>query len=219
MLRSIISFGLIIASLGAIAQSFTASELLQKTIGYHDPQGQWSTFEQQLFFETDMPDGSQRTSQVKIDNTTRSFEYTNPDRSFGIKMDSCYHISGEEQACDRIARSRNYYVYLWGLPMKLMDAGTDLDEKVYTETLKDKSYQVLKVTYTEDVWYYYINPETFAMEAYKFYKDEPNQKGEVIYLEGEMKAQNMKIPTSRAWYRTENEEYLATDRLVRIAPL
>lgn len=103
--------------------------------------------------------------------------------------------------------------------MKLMDAGTALDEKVYTETLKEKSYQVLKVTYTEDVWYYYINPETFAMEAYKFYKDEPSQKGEVIYLEGEMKAQNMKIPTSREWYRTENDEYLATDRLVRIAPL
>lgn len=219
MIRLIICASLIIVTITASAQPFTAAELLKKTIAYHDPQGQWSVFKQQLFFETDMPDGTIRNSQVKIDNTTGLFEYANPEQSFGIKMDSCYQISGEEQDCERIARSRNYYVYLWGLPMKLMDAATDMDEKVYTETLNDKSYQVLKVTYPDDVWYFYINPETLAMEAYKFYKDEPNQKGEVIYLEGEMSAQNMKIPTSRAWYRTENDEYLATDRLVRVAPL
>ena len=219
MLSHLLCGSLIIISLHGTAQSMTSGQLFQKTINYHDPENQWPLLQQQLFFETDMPDGTIRNSQVKINNTTGLFEYANAERSFGIKMDSCYQISGEAQACERIARTRNYYVYLWGLPMKLMDAGTDMDKKVYTETLNDKSYQVLKVTYPDDVWYFYINPETFALEAYKFYKDEPNQKGEIIYLQDEMVVQQMKIPASRAWYRTENDEYLATDRLIRVAPL
>ncbi len=220
MLRSVLSCFLItILTFSSYAQSIDGPALLEKTISYHDPDGQWSSLQQELFFETDMPDGSLRTSQVQIDNTTGMFEYRNPERSFGIKMDSCYHISGEKQECDRIARTRNYYVYLWGLPMKLMDEGTDLDNKVYSESIKGVDYMVLKVTYPEDVWYFYIHPETFAMEAYKFYKDEPNQKGEIIYLDGEMEAGGIKIPVARAWYRTENDEYLATDRLVKTEPL
>ncbi|MEM8896037.1 MAG: DUF6503 family protein [Bacteroidota bacterium] len=219
MIRLIICFCAFPLLLQPEARAQTGAELLAKTIAYHDPDGVWPTFQQELFFETDMPDGSVRSSQVKIDNATGTFEYQNPDRSFGIKMDSCYHISGEVRECDRIARTRNYYVYLWGLPMKLMDEGTDLDEEVYSEQIEDKAYQVLKVTYPDDIWYFYINPETYAMEAYKFYKDEPNQKGEIIYLDGEMEVAGMKIPVARAWYRTENDEYLATDKLVKTVSL
>lgn len=210
---------LMLLSLQGVSQPMTSRELLQQTVNYHDPNGQWPVLRQELFFETDMPEGTVRTSQVKVDNALGVFEYTSPMKSIGIKMDSCYQTKGEPEPCDRIARSRNYYLYLWGLPMKLYDNGTTIDDQVYQERLKGQDYHVLKVIYAEDVWYFYIHPETFALEAYKFYKDDPNQKGEIIYLEGEMQVQGMKIPTSRSWYRTENDEYLATDRLVRTAPL
>lgn len=54
------------------------------------------------------------------------------------------------------------------------------------------------------------------MAAYKFYKDEPNQVGEIIYLEGIEEYQGMRIPANRTWYRTEKPEFLGTDKLIRI---
>jgi hypothetical protein len=54
------------------------------------------------------------------------------------------------------------------------------------------------------------------MEAYKFYQDEPNQKGEIIYLDGLMDFQGLKIPANRTWYRTETPEFLGTDKLIEI---
>ena len=58
---------------------------------------------------------------------------------------------------------RNYYVYLWGLPMKLLDAGTTLDPEVATTNYQDEPVQIVRVTYDpqvgSDVWYVYLDPE------------------------------------------------------------
>ncbi len=53
------------------------------------------------------------------------------------------------------------------------------------------------------------------MLAYKFYKDETKGVGEIILLKDEIIIDNMKIPAERAWYRTENQEYLGSDILLR----
>jgi hypothetical protein len=74
----------------------------------------------------------------------------------------------------------------------------------------------VRVPYEKDIWYFYLEPETYRMAAYKFYQDEPNLKGEIIYLEGEYEFQGLKIPANRTWYRTETPEFLGTDMLVEI---
>ena len=51
-----------------------------------------------------------------------------------------------------------------------------------SKTFKGKEYLVLKATYDEavgkDVWYFYFDPETYAMEIYQFFRmdDDGNQK-------------------------------------------
>ena len=125
-------------------------------------------------------------------------------------------------SCDRANLYKNYYTYLYGLPMKLKDPGTNIHEKVERKTFKGKEYLVLKATYDEsvgsDIWYFYFNPETYAMEIYQFFKTDDSGKlkpdsGEYILLTEEATVNNIKIPKNRAWYYNKEDKYLGTDIL------
>jgi hypothetical protein len=107
--------------------------------------------------------------------------------------------------------------------MKLKDAGTNLSDKVEKKTFKGKDYLVLKVTYDDavgsDVWYFYFNPSTYAMEIYQFFKKDEHGKeksdtGEYILLSEEALVNGIKMPKARAWYYNKDDKYLGTDTLV-----
>jgi len=126
-------------------------------------------------------------------------------------------------SCDRANLYKNYYTYLYGLPMKLNDPGTNLSETVENKAFKGKAYLVLKVTYDEavgsDVWYFYFDPKTYAMEVYQFFKTDDNGKekrdsGEYILLTDEAVVNAIKMPKVRAWYYNKDDKYLGTDTLV-----
>ena len=78
---------------------------------------------------------------------------------------------------------------------------------------------VLKATYDKEVGsdtsYFYFDPKTYAMEVYQFYHDESKNDGEYILLSEIIEVNGMKIPKIRAWYYNKNDEYLATDTLVK----
>jgi hypothetical protein len=112
---------------------------------------------------------------------------------------------------------RDYYVYLYGLPMKLKDPGTQLDSKVYNKTLKGVSYHCLKVTYDEkvgkDTWYFYLDKTTAQLRHYQFYHNEAENDGEYILLSGEVNIGGILMPKDRAWYMNADNRYLGTDFL------
>ena len=53
--------------------------------------------------------------------------------------------------CERAYMYRDYYTYLYGLPMKLNDKGTIINSKINEKQINGNSYWVLKATYTPDV--------------------------------------------------------------------
>jgi len=118
---------------------------------------------------------------------------------------------------------RDYYTYLYGLPMKLKDPGTNVYEKIQQKTFKNKEYLVLKVDYDEavgkDTWYFYFDPKTYAMEVYQFFHEESKNDGEYILLTDTMEVHNIKIPKTRTWYYNKGDVYLATDILTEAAEL
>jgi hypothetical protein len=118
--------------------------------------------------------------------------------------------------CERANLYKNYYTYLYGLPMKLKDEGTVIHQKVERKTFKGKEYLVLKATYTaaigKDTWYFYFNPKTYAMEVYQFFK-EAKDSGEYILLGGLETINGIKMPKVRAWYYNKDDKYLGTDIL------
>ncbi|GAB2497320.1 DUF6503 family protein [Algoriphagus taiwanensis] len=191
----------------------TGKEWIEASIRYHDPNGKWNSLRAGFLVEDSLPPGrDSRSYTFSLDNSKSQFIYRFKDLEFEVIGDSL-HVQKGEVDKERALRLRNYYTFLWGLPMKLMDPGTVIEDSVREEILQGKTYQVVRVPYEKDIWYFYLNPENYRMEAYKFYQDEPQGKGEIIYLEGEYDFSGMKIPKNRTWYRTEKPEFLGTDML------
>jgi uncharacterized protein DUF6503 len=234
----------IIAFLGpgsfcSIAQSITGAELLDLAIKYHDPKGQWSEFAAILDISMTRPDKPSRHSMVSVDFPKAYYKiYTKSDSSeaiFEIDGDECKvtwngkteftpeEVETYRLTCDRAEFMRNYYIYLYGLPMKLKDPGTNVREAVQRKTFNDKEYNVLKVTYDEEVgkdtWYFYFDMKTNAMEVYQFFHDETKNDGEYILLDGIVQYGKMKIPSDRTWYTNYEDRLLGTDKLVKISKL
>jgi len=221
------------------AQEISASELLDKAIAYHDPNDLWEIFQGKLFITMTYPDGKERLSEVEIDLPKEYFKVTSTKEDIVIeqtldkedctlKLNGSTSISDEDKethrlSCERTQFMKNYYLYLYGLPMKLKDTGTHLDSVVQTKNFKGKEYLVLKVTYDEsvgnDVWYFYFDPDNYAMEVYQFFHDESKNDGEYILLSEIENVARIKMPKIRAWYYNSDDKHLGTDVLTKATPL
>lgn len=220
------------------SQNLTSTELLNNAIKYHDPHNNWVTFNDTLLVTMESPKSSKRVSNiiinlpeeyfyVKAKRDTLTTEYTINKKNCSIAINGNKNpsedlLKANGLSCERANLYKNYYTYLYGLPMKLKDAGTIIDNKIERKTFKGKDYLVLKVTYTEqvgkDVWYFYFDPKTYAMEVYQFYKTDENGKikpnsGEYILLTETVVISDIKMPKNRAWYYNKDDGYLGTDIL------
>jgi len=232
---------LLILLLGLLstAQELTGSQLLEKAIAYHDPQGNWSQFIGKFQVTMTIPNRSDRVSELEINLPAQFFELFATRDS----LLTAYTISKEEVSVtklnlkdkkefdevtnkdnDRAIMMRDYYTYLYGLPMKLQDAGTIINEKVQRKLFKGKEYLVLEVSYDpsvgSDVWFFYFDPETYKMEVYQFYKTDENgsiesDSGEYILLSENKVVNNINIPAIRKWYYNKNDQFLGTDAITR----
>jgi hypothetical protein len=231
-------FTILLLTLFAITSSYsqeiTGEELLEKAIKYHDPEGKWETFNGTLFVTMKTPNKPDRNSEIKI-NFPEEYFYVKATQGANVteyavhKGDCSIAFNGDTNpsdevkkknnlSCDRAKLYDNYYSYLYGLPMKLKDPGTIIHKQVNLDKFMGEMYLVLKVTYKEDVgndtWYFYFDPETYALETYQFLKDSKPNTGEYILLSGIETINGIKIPKKRDWYYNKNQQYLGTDLLV-----
>ncbi|MCA6075236.1 DUF6503 family protein [Fulvivirga sedimenti] len=192
-------------------QKLISEEILERSIGFHDPENQWQSLETILNFKEEGANGPRQTT-VWIDNNTGYFRVRRGSvEDHGMVQDSCFINSGNVD-CNRAERLRNYYLYLWGLPMKLRDSGTVLIDRV--DSIRWNGYDVLtlQVEYEEDRWTYYIDQTDYQLRGYSFLKNDGS--GEWIELEGIEKVQGMRLPKSRAWYVFSDSAYLGRDLLL-----
>ena len=211
----------------------TGPELVQAAIAYHDPGGEWPSLRHGFVIEQERPDGGATTATVRLDVRRSGFSYDEETAegllSKGVEDGECFAtIDGEppteEQAsnlrldCPAIERTRNYYLYLWGLPMKLRDPGAVIDPAIRDDEFDGQPTKVVKVSYDPDVgtdtWYFHFAPDTHRMVGYQFYHDETTGRGEYILLSGERDVLGMKIPAERRWFTNAEDRYLGTDVLV-----
>jgi len=216
-----------------LAQEITGSQLLEKSIAHHDPNNNWKNFKGKLFIAMKTPDGNDRVSEINMNLPAEYFELIwQRDENKAVQImekDSCsISLNGSTKiseenikklrlTCERTKTMRDYYTYLYGLPMKLKDPGTIIDPKVKKKAFKGKEYIVLKVNYEEpiggDTWYFYFDQNTYAMEVYQFFHEESKNDGEYILLSGKETFNEIKMPKTRAWYYNKDDKYLATDIL------
>ncbi|MDP5062890.1 MAG: DUF6503 family protein [Maribacter sp.] len=221
------------------AQEITGSELLERAIAFHDPQNNWSTFKGKMLIEMENPKGSPRSTviemklpnnyfktTVKKDNYTIESELDNGECTLKLNGSTSIFPKIKDSmniSCERAKMMKNYYTYLYGLPMKLKDQGTLIADKVIKKTFKGKEYLVLKATYEkevgDDTWYFYFDPKTYAMEVYQFFHDESKNDGEYILLSEMITVNGIKIPKVRKWYYNKGDVFLATDVLRKASVL
>ncbi|KAG1652320.1 hypothetical protein GQR58_026409 [Nymphon striatum] len=153
LLASIISFG----------QQLTGDQLLDKAIEYHDPNKNWSTFKGNLSITMSTPDKKERVSAITLDLPKEYFQLISEKdgaiiqqildkKECQLSLNGSATISEEDQTkfkltCERATMYKNYYTYLYGLPMKLKDSGTIIDQQTSRKTFKGKEYLVLKASY------------------------------------------------------------------------
>jgi len=212
------------------AQELTGSQLLEKAITYHDPNGNWPSFSGEFSVTMEQPDSADRISDIKINLPQEYFSVTAVRDTlttiYTIEKGECTSTVGaptnsSRTPCETAELYKNYYTYLYGLPMKLRDEGTIIDPKVERKSFQSKEYLVLKASYEEevgsDVWFFYFDPTTYAMEIYQFFKGDPDgrgkETGEYILLSKELMVNGIKMPKDRAWYYNKGDKYLGTDIL------
>lgn len=232
-MKALFFISFVLASSPSLCQSLTGKQLLEKAIAFHDPNGHWSTFNNVLNVTMTTPDGPDRMSKITINLPQHYFQVvaTKDGTTTELTVDKgkCHlalngkiqltddELKANKLSCDRAKMYKNYYTYLYGLPMKLEDQGTIIHQKVDHKKFKGKTYLVLRVTYEKavgtDVWYFYFNPTTYALEVYQFFHDETKNDGEYILLSGIETIDGIKMPKARAWFTNEEDKYLGTDTL------
>lgn len=238
MLKSLFSLLLVLLFYNLFSQTLTGEQLLEKAIDYHDPEGAWNTFNGSLMVTMETPDRPNRDTEIKI-NLPKDYFYTKATRDtivsvYEVIKDTCKivfngrtefteeEIKTHRLTCERATMWKDYYTYLYGLPMKLKDPGTNISETIERKTFKGKDYLVLKVTYDKAVgshiWYFYFNPKSYAMEVYQFFSTDENENmiadsGEYILLTEEETINGIKMPKVRAWYYNKDDKYLGMDIL------
>ena len=211
----------------------SANEVLKKSIAYHDPHGALMHHDVALHLNEKRPDGADRKSSVAFNISKQRYSNTRMSDSVeiistieknkkSITVDGRIQYTEEEKKKyrlnpDRMETMKNYYQYLWLLPLKLEDEGTIIDPIVKNKDFFGKESLELKVTYDpsvgKDVWYFYFNPSTFALQGYRFYHVEADNDGEYIILDGETSDHGVKLPKSRKWYTHREDKFLGEDVL------
>ena len=232
----VIASVLALAAGPAGADSSRSADLVEQAIAFHDPDGIWQDGVFRLHLQETRPDGPARKTTLLVDNSSGRFEIATQrdgaqidgvlaEGGCEMRLDGSTQFSDEDKekyrlTCERLEWLRNYYVYVWGLPMKLHDAGTVLDPDVLETSYQDRSVQAVRVTYEKavgsDIWYFYLDTETHALAGYRFFHDEAKGDGEYITLEGEVEAGGLRLPKARAWYTNAEDRYLGTDTLVSL---
>ncbi len=233
MKKLFLSLSLYFLAISIHAQSITADQLVNRTIAFHDPDGWWDRVKMDMVIEMKTPNRPARLSNVVVDNINGGFEISvlSNDKLLEWMVDgkdSCdfkvnfvaptvAQADSLSLTVDRAKFLRNYYTYLYGLPMKLKDAGTRIGDEVIETTFMGKPVLALRVTYDEsvgkDIWYFYFNPSTYAMVGYRFYHDEAKNDGEYIVLEDMIIEQGLRIPRNRSWFTNAEDKLLGTDYL------
>ena len=214
-----------------------AEELIARSIGYHDPAGLWDRGEIALRIMESRPNGVTRTVEVGIAPGSGAVKVRRETDaatvSFAVSGEEILRraVDGDEELDDvalgehgldaeRVMWLRNYYLFVWGLPMKLRDPGTIVDPEPMMDSYNGQDALKVRVTYDPEVggdtWYFYFHPDTARMIGYRFYHDESANDGEYIHLEGEIVSGGLRLPAKRSWFFHSNEEFLGEDEAVSL---
>lgn len=242
-MRALLSLLLIVAAvIPARAELPTADELLARSISHHDPQGVWSSG--RIHLEMEVVYSEKLAEQRGIEKMATSLwlapghgefrcirthdggtvEYRIKAGEKTTLVNGSPEFSDEDRERLRVGDPlmyRDYFEYMWGMPMKLRDPGTVPDPVVREGEFEGRDVLVLRVTYDPevgtDVWDFFFDPQTSALVGCRFFHDEAANDGEYIVFTGAVhdEASELRMPGGQAWYYNDGRGHLATDTVTQ----
>ncbi|HAA13653.1 MAG TPA: hypothetical protein DCE41_18945 [Cytophagales bacterium] len=212
-----------------------ARELLERSSTFHDPHGQWETYQAELSLKETRPNAQDRYRTISIDRPgSRTVIFQDLDSLTVLQGldhgEPIVEINGIPGATEKevralnLSRNRitylhNYYLYLYGLPMKLLtDTEGEILPKVEQVTLMGEEYWAIDVRYSgvirEHDWRFFFDPTTYALKAYQFWRRSPTKDGEFVLLEELETVGGIRHPKVRVWYLNKEKQHIATDILL-----
>lgn len=216
--------------------TMAADDVLQRSIAYHDPAGMWNDGSFRIRLSETGPNRGPRQTTILIENEAGRFymrrEIDGHTIESTVTGDECWtRLDGSSDltatqidefrlSCERMQFTRNYYTYLYGLPMKLRDAGTIIGPDATLTRFQERAAWAIRVTYDPEVggdtWYFYFDPDSWALIGYRFYHDESANDGEYIVLRDEAEGGDLRLPAVRTWYTHAEDKLLGTDTIESI---
>lgn len=225
------------SSLPASSPASASSELIGRSIAYHDPAGVWGSATVELRLVESRPERPARTTEIRLEagagRVTVTRDSGNGAARFEVRGEEIVSrsVDGETAlpeevfaeaglGAETVMRLRDYYLYLWGLPMKLRDSGAIVDPEPTPEPWEGQEALRVRVTYDPEVggdtWYFFFDPETARLLGYRFHHDETKNDGEYIRLDGEISGGGLRLPAKRSWYWNDGRGFLGEDEAVAL---
>ena len=186
---------------------------MDKTIQFHDPTGSWSSLKDSfhLVSNSKWSDWKDEHLAITIDVKNDGARYTNIDRNVDclFEEDSTKALLDSCDCAPYNGWTKDFYTYIWGLPMKLKDPNIKVTEQPNKIIFFEDSCFVLQVQYPNENWEYYISSEDYYLAGFRFEKID-GSGGEIVRNVGVEQWGKIITPKKRIWFDLK-ENLLGTD--------
>lgn len=200
-------------------ETITANSIIERSINFHDPKDNWNKLNATFSFESSFSwnDSIPEELNISIDVPKNEFRYVNLDRKVDIfyPKDSCI-VNSKDGSCAGYSWTKNFYTYVWGLPMKLKDPGIKPEEDFVKMTLRGKEVYEVKVNYDAENFKFYFDSKTFQLEFFSFLKNDTSGHGEFIILKDLYEFNGIKFPAHKTWTNLSDTSLIGTNVVTTI---
>ncbi len=225
---------LLFAAFTTFGQIMTNKSIIEKAIHYHDPDNSWSFFKGN--FLIDLTKGDEKEVVfLTVDNGKSTAIWkellkNNDTLTGGFIKDSCIlqrnrkNIPQEGQLenfmldCKSITERTQYWIYMFGLPMKLQDEAVNFVGQPEKVSFLGQTFWQITVNYnskqSEEYWKFFFDPQTFAFKIAQYFHPALDGDSEYIIYEEEEKINGITIPAKHSWYLFNNREFIGSEKLL-----
>lgn len=197
----------------------TAQDIVEASIKFHDPKNKWANLNAEFLFESKFSfnDSVPEELQVTIDVQKNDFQYHNLDRKVNIQypQESCIILQGEG-TCEGYRWTKNFYTYVWGLPMKLQDSEARIQEGFSSDTINNIPLNVVAVHYENENFKFYFDQKSSELKFFSFIKNNAEKHGEFIELRGLFEYNEIKFPAVKEWRESDSKKLIGTNEVITI---
>jgi hypothetical protein len=197
----------------------TPRKIVENAVKFNDPNNNWKSLHANFSFESAFKHNPfpVENLEIEINVPKNEFRYSNSERDFEAiyKKDTCETIS-KQGNCNNYAWTKDFYTYVWGLPMKLQDPQTNIISFFTIENINKHPCYKVGVKYPNEDFDFYFKCSNFELLAFSFSKNDSSGHSEFVELKGLYAFNNIKFPETRTWKDNNTQKTLGTNTVKKI---